>query len=170
MTTCSTTPHEDIAASLKEVMAAVCTPVSVVTAMDGDRPHGTTVSAFASLSMAPPMVLVSLDRTSELLGIIQRGRRFGVNILGSAQSAAATAFARKGTDKFADTPWTRASDVPRLTGAPGWVVCDASSFVEGGDHIVVLGEVREAVAHDGSPLTYFRRDFGTHMLLGQEHR
>ncbi|AWK74342.1 flavin reductase [Rhodococcus oxybenzonivorans] len=166
----SVAQHEDIAASLKEVMAAVCTPVSVVTAMDGERPHGTTVSAFTSLSMTPPMVLVSLDRSSALLGIIQRSGRFGVNILGSAQSAAATAFACKGADKFADTPWTRVSGVPRLDGAPGWVVCDASAFVEGGDHILILGDVREAVAHDGPPLTYFRRDFGTHMLLAQEHR
>jgi flavin reductase (DIM6/NTAB) family NADH-FMN oxidoreductase RutF len=48
-------------------MADVCTPVAVVTTLRGDRPHGTTVSAFASLSMSPPMVLVSLDLRSDLL-------------------------------------------------------------------------------------------------------
>ncbi len=53
---------QDFTTAFRDVMAGVCTPVTVVTALDGDRPHGTTVSAFASLSMAPPMVLVALDR------------------------------------------------------------------------------------------------------------
>lgn len=51
------TSTDTTATQLKDVMAGVCTPVAVVTAMDGARPHGTTVSAFASLSMTPPMVL-----------------------------------------------------------------------------------------------------------------
>ncbi|WP_461069861.1 flavin reductase [Streptomyces pseudoechinosporeus] len=51
--------------------------------MDGRRPHGTTVSAFASLSMTPPMVLVSLGERSQLLTIIRRTGRFGLNILGT---------------------------------------------------------------------------------------
>jgi hypothetical protein len=50
----------------REAMAGVPTPVTVATSMAGGLPHGTTVSAFATLSMAPPMVLVSLDRGSDL--------------------------------------------------------------------------------------------------------
>ena len=69
----------------REVMAGVATPVTVVTAMSDGPPHGTTVSAFASLSMNPPMVLVSLDRGSELLSLIQESRRFGVNVLGTPE-------------------------------------------------------------------------------------
>jgi len=49
--------------------------------MAGDRPHGTTVSAFASLSLNPPMVLVSLDKSSELLRHVRRILAFGLNIL-----------------------------------------------------------------------------------------
>ncbi|MEU1997988.1 flavin reductase family protein [Nocardia gamkensis] len=147
-------------------MAAVCTPVSVVTAMDGERPHGTTVSAFASLSMRPPMILVALDHGSELLAIIRRTKRFGLNILGSTQPETATAFARKGPDKFAGISWTTVAGAPRLSGAPGWVVCDAASFTEAGDHTVVFADVRDASTGEGQPLTYFRRAFGTHTLLG----
>jgi flavin reductase (DIM6/NTAB) family NADH-FMN oxidoreductase RutF len=69
----------------REVMAGVATPVTVVTAMSDGLPHGTTVSAFASLSMNPPMVLVSLDRGSELLSLIQESRRFGVSVLGTPE-------------------------------------------------------------------------------------
>jgi flavin reductase (DIM6/NTAB) family NADH-FMN oxidoreductase RutF len=167
MSTSSTT-RTDIATALKEAMASVCTPVSVITTMDGDRPHGTTVSAFASLSMQPPMLMVALDRRSDLLSILLRTKRFGVNILGSAQPGTATAFARKGTDKFAGIGWVNQSGAPRLIGAPGWVVCDAASFIEGGDHIVVLADVREADTNVGPPLTYFRRGFGTHTVLASE--
>ncbi|MGH3249709.1 MAG: flavin reductase family protein, partial [Trebonia sp.] len=63
--------------AFRAVMATVCTPVSVVTAMAGDRPHGSTVSAFASLSLNPPMVLVSLDLSSDLLRHIRDSGAFG---------------------------------------------------------------------------------------------
>src|SRR3954468_2305400 len=108
--TAASTPLQTI---FREVMAGVCTPVAVVTAMSDGLPHGTTVSAFASLSMNPPMVLVSLDRGSELLSLIQQSRRFGVNVLGSTQSALALTFARKGgVGKFADVPWDVDHDLP----------------------------------------------------------
>lgn len=152
----------------RSVMAGVATPVSVVTAMDGDLPHGTTVSAFASLSMSPPMVLVSLDRGSDLLEIVRRSRRFGVNVLGSAQSALALAFARKGLDKFVGVAFDVDHGLPRLAGAPGWLACDVADLVVGGDHVVALGSVVGADTGHGSPLTYHARVFGTHAPLQLE--
>ncbi|SDH03582.1 flavin reductase family protein [Klenkia brasiliensis] len=152
----------------RSVMAGVATPVSVVTALDGDLPHGTTVSAFASLSMSPPMVLVSLDSGSDLLDLIRRTRRFGVNVLGSAQSALALSFARKGTDKFVDVAWIADQGLPRLPGAPGWLACEVAELVAGGDHIIALGTVIDADTVDGAPLTYHGRLFGTHAPLQPE--
>ena len=107
-------------------MAGVATPVSVVTAVAGDGvPHGTTVSAFASLSMDPPMVLVSLDRGSDLLALVRETGRFGVNVLGSTQSALALSFARKGPDKFTDVEWvTSTTASPGCPDAPGWLACE----------------------------------------------
>lgn len=72
--------------TFREVMASVCTPVSVVTAMSDGLPYGTTVSAFASLSMRPPMVLLALDRGSDLLSVVRETRYFGLNVLGREQS------------------------------------------------------------------------------------
>lgn len=149
-------------ARFREVMAGVATPVSVVTALEDGAPHGTTVSAFASLSMAPPMVLVALDRQSDLLALVRRTGRFGVNVLGSAQSALAMSFARKGSGKFNGVRWVADHGVPRLTGVPGWLVCDVAELVDGGDHVIVLGTVRAAETADDLPLTYHRRSFGTH--------
>src|SRR4051794_4880213 len=62
-------------------MADVATPVTVVTAFEGRRPQGTRVSASASLSRTPPMVLIVLDKSSQLLAVVERTRRFAVNVL-----------------------------------------------------------------------------------------
>ncbi|MFG1950473.1 flavin reductase [Micromonospora sp. NPDC048830] len=70
-------------------------PVPVVTAMSCGLPHGTTVSAFAPLSMDPPMILVSLSRNSDLLAVVRTTRCFGVNMLASEQSVA-SASSREG--------------------------------------------------------------------------
>lgn len=150
----------------RDVMAGVATPVSVVTGMDDHGPHGTTVSAFASLSMDPPMVLVSLANNSELLSLVRRTGRFGVNVLASTQSALALAFATKaGSGKFDGADWQPDTGVPRLDQALGWLVCEVQSLVEGGDHVVVLGLVVAADTTDGLPLTYHGRVFGTHAAL-----
>lgn len=149
----------------RAVMAGVATPVSVVTTLTDSSPHGTTVSAFASLSMTPPMVLVSLDRGSELLARLGSGSVFGVNVLGSDQAALALAFARKGADKFTGVDWVADAGAPRLTGSPGWLACTVSRLVEGGDHVIVLGEVRRAATTAAAPLTYHARTFGTHAAV-----
>jgi flavin reductase (DIM6/NTAB) family NADH-FMN oxidoreductase RutF len=148
--------------TFREVMAAVCTPVSVVTAMAGDRPHGSTVSAFASLSLNPPMVLVSLDQASELLRHIRRSLVFGLNVLHAGQAALATAFARKGDDKFNGISWVLDSGVPRLEGSAGWLACRVEQLVSGGDHIVVVARVVAGGCTAAPPLTYHQRRFGTH--------
>ncbi|WP_375478730.1 flavin reductase family protein [uncultured Jatrophihabitans sp.] len=143
-------------------MGAVATPVAVVTCMDGERPHGTTVSAFTSLSLDPPMVVVSLDRNSDLLKLIRRTRRFGVNVLSSEQSEIASVFARKGTDKFADVAWDLDAELPRVRGCVGWLACDVARLVRGGDHTLALGDIVAAGHLDLPPLTYHQRRFGTH--------
>jgi flavin reductase (DIM6/NTAB) family NADH-FMN oxidoreductase RutF len=152
--------------AFKEVMAHVATPVAVVTSMDGGRPYGTTVSAFTSLSMTPPMILVSLDQGSETLELIASTGRFGVNVLTSDQHATAMTFAKKGgVGKFHGTRWDEDNGVPRIAGAAGWVACTVDRLVEGGDHVVVLGHVVAAQLAHGNPLTYHGRAFGTHFAL-----
>jgi flavin reductase (DIM6/NTAB) family NADH-FMN oxidoreductase RutF len=151
----------------RDVMAGVATPVAVITAMADRVPHGTTVSAFASLSMTPPMVAVCLDRGSDLLAMVRTTGRFGVNVLGAGHAALAATFARKGgAAKFDQVEWSPHRGLPRLPGA-AWLTCRATRFVDGGDHVIVLGAVETADAHDADPLTYHRRVFGTHTALAE---
>lgn len=150
--------------ALVTVMAGVPTPVSVVTTLEDGVPYGTTVSAFASLSLDPPMVLVSLDHRSGLLAVLRRSGRFGLNVLGEGQADLALAFARKGgTEKFTGVPWDAEGGVPRLPGAVGFLSCEVTDLVTGGDHVIVLGGVVRGDAVDAAPLTYHGRSYGTHL-------
>lgn len=155
-------------ALFRAVMGEVCTAVTVVTAMDGSRPHGTTVSAFSSLSLDPPLVLVSLDRGSQLLAVIGAAGRFGVNVLSSDQAALAARFATRGPGKFDGVAWRSDRTSPRLEGVAGFLDCEVTATLDGGDHVMVQGLVRgaEVEAQQGQPpLTYHRRAFGTHVPL-----
>jgi flavin reductase (DIM6/NTAB) family NADH-FMN oxidoreductase RutF len=152
----------DVAAELfRAAMSSVSAPVTVVTALEHGRPHGTTVSAFASLSLDPPLVTIALDRDSDLLKIVRRTRRIGVNVLGAEQAAVALAFARKGLEKFAGQTWELCDGLPRLAAVPGWLACTVWREVVGGDHTILIGRVVSADERPAQPLTYHRRTFGT---------
>jgi flavin reductase (DIM6/NTAB) family NADH-FMN oxidoreductase RutF len=150
----------------RDAMRQVAAPVCVVTTLHRSGPHGTTVSAFTSLSMNPPMLMLSLDTSSRLLSYVGVGARLGVNILASDQQELANRFASKSDDKFGGVDWFTDSDAPRIASCHGWVAIDTKQMIPGGDHVVILGEVVEAEASVGHlPLTYHDRTFGTHMQL-----
>jgi flavin reductase (DIM6/NTAB) family NADH-FMN oxidoreductase RutF len=143
-------------------MSQVASPVSVITTMTDTGPRGTTVSAFCSLSMDPPMFMGALERSSELLGAITVTSRFGVNVLAADQSEIALSFASKlGSEKFTGTEWSLEHGVPRIGGALGWLVCDVADLLAGGDHIIVVGTVCRAENSPSRPLIYHDRGFGT---------
>lgn len=146
----------------RDLMAAVCTPVTVVTTADAAGPYGATVSAFASLSLRPPLVTVALDRESALLARILGTRRLGVNLLGSADDEIALRFARAGADRFAGLPWTLDRGLPRLDCAAGWAACELEQAVDGGDHLLLIALVVHAQTGQEAPLVYGHRTFGTH--------
>ena len=152
----------ELPARLVDTMAGVASSVSVVTTVDADGPHGTTVSAFCSLSLTPPMILVSLDNNSRLLGHIRNSGRFGLNLLASDQSDLARRFASKADDKFEGVGYDPAGGAPRLSGAAGWVSCEVHDELPGGDHTILLGTVIDADSAGVAPLTYHSRSFGTH--------
>ncbi len=136
------------------------TGVSIVTTCDAEgRPFGLTMNAVSSLSLAPPMLLVCVDRGSDTLAPMTQSRVFCVNVLAREQEALSNRFAKKGQDKFSDVAFT-----PGSTGAPvlaGTLVsfeCAVQHIYEGGDHQIFCGEVRAVHAdrsQDGQPLLYF---------------
>ncbi len=145
--------------AFRDAFSAVPTPVSVVTAVKDGKAHGTTISAFCSLSAEPPLVMFGLERSSDLLKLIRETRRFGVNVLSVGQEQIALACARKGPDKFAAIPWHYDNDLPRLADGASWLACRLETEFPGGDHVIVVGLITACEAGTRTPLVYLRRQF-----------
>jgi flavin reductase (DIM6/NTAB) family NADH-FMN oxidoreductase RutF len=154
----------------RDLMAAVCAPVTIVTTADAAGLHGATVSSLASVSLRPPLISIALDRQSQLLARILGAKRFGVNVLGCTQDDVATRFARRGVDRFNEGRWSNSDGLPRLEGAAGWAACELHQTVEAGDHLVLIGLVRNAASSPQPPLVYGHRTFGTHSGFQQRPR
>jgi flavin reductase (DIM6/NTAB) family NADH-FMN oxidoreductase RutF/DNA-binding FadR family transcriptional regulator len=153
----SMTPTE-----FRNIVGHFATGVTVITALHDGQPFGTTASAFTSLSLEPPMVLVCLNKTSSTETAVAASRRFAVNILGEDQADEAMRFATKtGDEKFkgvavVDGQWGE----PLLGEALAILECRVVEQVTGGTHSVFLAEVDRASARTGTPLAYFRGQFG----------
>lgn len=143
-----------------ETFSQVPAAVSVVSTYSKDgRPHGTTVSAFCSLSVDPPLVMVALDRSSDLLKELETSMRFGINVLAAGQEEIGLGCARKGEDKFKGVSWEDDDGLPRIDDTAAWLACDVQEFMPGGDHLIVVGLITQCEARDEAPLLYHRRAF-----------
>lgn len=151
---------DELEASFRDAMARVPAPVTVITTSADGQPTGTTVSAFASLSIDPPMVVFALDNRGGMIDRLRASGRAGVNILAGHQADAAIKFASRHTpDRFADLDWTLDHDLPRLTEAAAWLRCEELEFLPGGDHTVVVATVVSAETVGDSSLAYHLREF-----------
>ena len=145
--------------AFRETLSRVPGPVTVITTLADGRPHGTTVSAFTSLSADPPLVLASLDRSSDLLGLLRETGRFAVNLLAAGQEDIGLACACKGSNKFDGVSWREECGVPRIEGAAAWLACDIRELLPGGDHVIVVGLVTACETREADALVYHRRRF-----------
>jgi flavin reductase (DIM6/NTAB) family NADH-FMN oxidoreductase RutF/dTDP-glucose pyrophosphorylase len=145
--------------AFKETLSSVPAPVTIVTTVRDGNPHGTTVSAFSSLSAEPPLVLVALDRSSDLLALLKETGRFAINLLSSGQEELGLACAKKGPEKFQTVPWHEDLGLPRIDGAAAWLACDVQELLPGGDHIIVVGLVTACETGEDEALVYHRRRF-----------
>jgi flavin reductase (DIM6/NTAB) family NADH-FMN oxidoreductase RutF len=147
----------------RSVTTQLARSVSVVTCALGGQPYGATVSAFESLSIDPPMMLVSLSRHSSLLHIIVQAHRFRINVLSAGQQEIAERFARKlSPDRFIGRGWKYDDGLPLLFDAQAWITCALGDVLEGGDHAILLGYVKDAAAQSRAPLLHCARTYGTY--------
>ena len=151
----------------RDLMAAVCAPVAIVTTADEAGPHGATVSSLASVSLRPPLISIALDRRSKLLARLLAAGRFGVNVLGCSQDELATLFASREVDRFTQTRWSMADGLPRIEGCAGWAACELHQTIPAGDHLLLIGQVRIAASWPHPTLVYGHRTFGTHSEFRQ---
>ncbi len=146
------------APQFRAVLSRFASGVTVVTSRDAEgRDYGMTVSAFSSLSLDPPLVLVCIDQSAAWHDVLPRATHFNVHILGETQEAISRRFASERADRFVDVSHTRGDNgLVKLTGVIALLECRITARHPGGDHSIVVGEVERAHADDGEPLLYFR--------------
>ena len=146
--------------AFRQALSQFAAGVTVVTTRcDDGTPRGLTVTAFCSVSLEPPLVLVSIDNRSEAHDGFACGV-FAVSVLAEGQEEVSRRFALPGTEKFASGECvTGASGLPLIPGALAHLVCRVVTAVPGGDHTIYLGQVEEVAAREGRPLVYHGRGY-----------
>lgn len=127
--------------------------------------QGMTVTAFSSVSINPPQILVCINESAETGDGIQESQRFVVNVLSSAQQDVSNQFAGGSSQvqRFENTPWTAGiTSAPILNDSIMSLECKVIEKVHAGTHWIIIGEVQDCVCRSGEPLLYYR---GTYQQL-----
>jgi flavin reductase (DIM6/NTAB) family NADH-FMN oxidoreductase RutF len=144
----------------RQVMGQFATGVTIVTTKSGDTLSGMTANAVMSLSLDPPLIVVSVDREGTMHGLLEEGGCFAVNVLKREQEHLSRRFAERGEKDFSDLQIKTAE-----TGAP--VLCDALAFADcrivevarGGDHDMFIGEMVAGAVAEGKALIFFGGEY-----------
>lgn len=157
-------PHAPTSDDFRRVMARFVTGVAVMTTFDGE-PHGMTANAVTSVSLDPLLVLVCVEKQTEMARMVRASGHFALSILGADQQALSNHFADGsrsiGAAEFDGIKTTDAlTGSPLIEGALAWLDCTVWAVHDGGDHHIVVGEVRACdVGGDGPALGYFRSGY-----------
>jgi flavin reductase (DIM6/NTAB) family NADH-FMN oxidoreductase RutF len=142
--------------ALRDALGRFATGVTVVTTMTPRGPLGMTANSFASVSLDPPLVLWSPARKSRRFPAFESASHFAVHVLAIGQRKLAQRFARAGL-VFADLDYRRGhGDAPLLDGCAARFECRHAAGYDGGDHLIVVGEVLRFEQAERAPLLYYR--------------
>lgn len=146
---------------IRHALGHFATGVTVVTSLGTEGvPVGTTASAVSSLSLDPPLLLVCLARSSATLAALHAHGAFAVNVLGAHQRELSARFARSGSAASWNDVSYRVSDrgLPLLRGSVATIECSLERCLDGGDHEIVIGRVRDLDLATGGmePLLHYR--------------
>lgn len=152
---------------LRDALGRYATGVAVVsTITDDGRPLGLTINSFSALSLEPPLILWCLQRSASRAAAFAACGFFGINVLAAGQARVAQHFATRSSGDFAGIPWYENSwGVPLLHGTVSHFSCRMASQADGGDHVIVIGQIEDFhTVADAHPLVFYRR--GYHTILG----
>lgn len=147
------------ASEFRRVLAHWSTGVAIVaTHTPAGVPCGMTATAFASVSLSPPLVLACLERGADTHDAVRTAGVFSINILADDHEALSRRFAGDDSSrKFVGVPHHAArTGAPVLDDALAWVDCRVHSAHDAGDHTIFIGHVMAGSARDGDPLLYYR--------------
>lgn len=145
--------HRRRAFGLRDCLGHFATGVTVVSVGNPSNVHGATVNAFVSVSLDPPLVMVALNRQSQLCARL-KGSPFGINILAADQQNLGLHFAGAKRRPEVTVEWEDFVLAPRLRGCLGFLACSPWAVYDGGDHLLYVGEVQHFDHRDGEPLVF----------------
>lgn len=150
-------------ARFRQLCGRFTTGVVVITAVgEGGEPAGMTANSFTSVSLAPPLVSVNVDRGSDFHAVLARAERFTINVLRSDQEEVSRRFAGPAEARFDGVGYERTPDGRiLLAGAIAALECEPHATFEAGDHTIVVGRVVGGRSRDGHPLLYYRGGYHT---------
>jgi 4-hydroxyphenylacetate 3-hydroxylase, reductase component len=145
-------------ALFRQLLGRFATGVTVVTTRDpAGRPVGMTASSVASVSLRPPLVLVSVDKANDMHPALRAAERFVLNVLAADQEVLSRRFAAEHPDRFDGIRYRDTQHgIPVLEGAVASIECDKQGEAPGGDHTVFFGLVTGGTVSERQPLLYYR--------------
>jgi flavin reductase (DIM6/NTAB) family NADH-FMN oxidoreductase RutF len=155
---------QDPAVALRRTLGMFATGVTVITALKGEQVHGMTANAFMSVSLEPPLVLISVDRRTKMCGLLHEGMHYGVSVLCATQAALSDRFAGRPGEDLPEPRFALVRDTPLVDGALAHFVARVEKSYWGGDHSLFLGRVEYARQNPGTPLLFHG---GRYEKLGQ---
>lgn len=146
----------------RKALGSFTTGVTVVTTRTAEgKDVGLTANSFNSVSLDPPLVLWSLDRKSSNANAFMAAEHFAIHILASDQENVSSQFAKSGIDRFAGIATERGhAGLPLLVGCSAHFVCRVSYRYEGGDHVIMVGEVMSFDSFGRAPLVFHGGNYG----------
>lgn len=135
--------------------------VTVVTTKDANgNLHGITVSAFSSLSLNPPLILICIQKTTGSHYAFRESKAFVVNILKENQKDISNQFASHLPDKFSEIEYHHGiENIPVLNNCLANLECSLQNTIDGGDHTIFVGKVKKVHLNDGNPLVYWHSKY-----------
>ena len=149
--------------SLRDTLARLPAGVVLLSTRGGDGFRGLTVTSFTSVSLAPPLVLVCLDRLAATRDAVLEHGAFTASLLSRGQQFFADRFS--GQAPAADPAWREVphrlgeNGLPIVDGAVAWIECRVHSRQEAGDHDIVVGAVTAVGRGGGEPLVHWERGY-----------
>lgn len=147
---------DDAQRAFRNALGTFATGVTIATTLgEAGEPIGVTASSFNSVSLDPPLILWSLAKNSQSHRAFAESGHFAIHVLAASQEAMSNNFGRRGSDKFAEIAW-RAGTLgsPILADYAALFECRTRHQYEGGDHVILVGEVVAHDARDVPPLLF----------------
>ena len=145
----------------RKTLGKFVTGVTIITTCEKDgTPRGFTANSFTSVSLEPPLILICIGDFNEGLELFKNSEYFAVNILNEAQVDISNLFAQSVKNKFEEIKWSNSKfGVPIIKGALAWLECKNFDQIRSGDHLILIGNVKNFHNEGGYPLAYYNGNY-----------